>query len=112
MDARVFDAQTLTTLCQDIEKNAPNIRFKMYRRKYDNIDDTDYELIDAQDYFRVLLTPTDNENEYRIVNSPGATNRFVFTTDEELVTGTYRMQFILYDGNSPIGSVEKYIIIK
>ena len=90
----------------------PSIRFKMYRRKYDHYDDTDYELITAQDYFNSLLTASANEDEYILINSPGATNSYMFVTGEELVTGTYKMEFILYDGNAPIGSVEKYIIIK
>jgi hypothetical protein len=89
----------------------PSIKFKMYRRKYDNYDDSDYVLVDATDYFDNAFV-TFGENEYSIISNPSAHNRYTFLTKEELMTGTYKMEFILYDDASPIGSVEKYIIIK
>ena len=90
----------------------PNIRFKMYRRSYEHIDDTNYILVDAQDYFDNAFQPTSNEKEYKIITSPGEHNSYTFTLNEELITGTYKMEFILYDEDASIGSVEKYIIIK
>ena len=90
----------------------PSIHFKMYRRDYSNETSTDYDLVDAAEYFSTSLTYTNNEHEYLIINSPTDGCRFTFTTKEDLVSGTYKMEFILYSGTSVIGSVEKYIIIR
>ena len=92
--------------------NDPNIRFKLYRRNYNTIDDTTYSLVDAQDYFTDELVSTSNENEYLINDDPDDEFEVEFETGENLMSGTYKMQFILYDENAIIGSVDKYFIIK
>ena len=89
----------------------PSIRVKMYRRGYSSIDDTTYHLVDLADYFTNELTST-GTNEYLINDSPGSEFSFTFNNGTSLVSGTYKLQFILYDDNSVIGSVDKYIIIK
>ncbi len=91
--------------------NNPSIHLKMYRRNYNTIDDTTYTLINAQDYFDNALV-RDKEKEYIIIDNPNETNSVTFRTKSELITGTYRLEFILYDGSSAIGTVEKYIVIK
>ncbi len=110
------NANNQNTIVYNIDYNSgltnPNIRFKMYRRSYENIDDTNYILVDAQDYFDNAFLPSPNAKEYRIVTNPVEHNEYTFTLNENLVTGTYKMEFILYDDMAPIGSVEKYIIIK
>ena len=90
----------------------PNIRIAMYRRKYDNIYDTNYELVDLQDYVDQQLFGTNNTNEYLLVNDPLATNDFVLLMEDELLTGTYRLAFRLYDNDTMIGEIIRYIIIK
>ena len=104
------------TITYNIEYNSgltnPSIRFKMYRRNYESIDDTTYSLINAQDYFDNSLNTTSNQYEYRLISNPNETTEITLNLNSELVTGTYKMQFILYDDNSPIGTVDKYIIIK
>ena len=90
----------------------PSIRLKMYRRNYTAIDDTSYSLVDAQDYFDVALVYSGNEKEYKILSNPNENTTVSFTWKDDLMSGTYKMQFILYDDNSAIGTVDKYIIIK
>ena len=90
----------------------PSIRVKMYRRKYDVELTTEYELVDAADYFDSTLTTTSVEKEYKIIDQPEDQCTYTFETKEDLLTGTYKLEFILYDSNSPIGSIEKYIFIK
>ena len=90
----------------------PSIHVKMYRRGYNTIDDTSYHVVDAQDYFSNTFTSTSKPNEYLVVSGPEEEFDFTFTNKADLMTGTYKLEFILYDDNSVIGSVDKYIIIK
>ena len=84
----------------------------MYRRKYDEVYDTNYELVDLQDFVSETLVTTDNEYEYLLVNQPSNLNTFTYQLNNELLTGTYRLSFRLYDGSTLIGEIYKYIIIK
>ena len=68
--------------------------------------------VDAADYFTDELTPSSTTNEYIISDDPDDEFDVTFTTGTNLVSGTYKMVFILYDDTSAIGSVEKYFIIK
>ena len=90
----------------------PNIRLAMYRRKYNEIYDTNYELVDLQSYVSQSLFTTNNQKEYLIVDGPSSTNNATIMLKEELLTGTYRLSFRLYDGDTMIGEVVRYIVIK
>ena len=90
----------------------PNIRLAMYRRKYNEIYDTNYELVDLQSYVSQSLFTTNNAKEYLIVDGPSSTNNATIMLKEELLTGTYRLSFRLYDGDTMIGEVVRYIVIK
>ena len=68
--------------------------------------------MDASDYFSNAFFSGTTDSEYTIINTPQESNTYTFLLKDNLVTGTYKMEFILYDGNSRYGSVEKYIIIK
>jgi len=92
--------------------NNPNIRISMYRRKYNQVYDTDYELVDLQDYVGLPLTTTNNVNEYLLINNPLANSTMELALDSQLLTGTYRLVFKLYDNNMLIGDVSEYIIVK
>ena len=93
--------------------NNPNIRLRMYRRKYDGIYTTEYEVVDLQDYSDDNLVSTYTQKSYLIVQNPRANNTFsVALVDGDLLTGTYRLDFELYDSNSMIGKHEVYIVIK
>jgi hypothetical protein len=90
----------------------PKIYFKMYRRNYDTIYDTNWTLVDAQDYFSNALVGGFEENEYVAMTNPTNNSHFAFAFNDELISGTYKLEFILYDNSSPIGTVVKYIVIK
>ena len=85
----------------------------MYRRKYDRVYTTEYEVVDLQDYTDDTLVSTHTQRSYLIVQNPRATNTFsVALADGDLLTGTYRLDFELYDRNSMIGKHEVSIVIK
>lgn len=90
----------------------PNIRLAMYRREYDEAYDTDYVLVDLQDYVDQPLFGTNNTSEYMIISNPSATNDLTLTLKNSLQTGTYRLSFRLYDDDTMIGEIIRYIIIK
>ena len=92
--------------------NNPNIRIAMFRRKYDEVYDTNYELVDFQDFSENELTSSGNRFEYMLTSSPSATNVFSIPFKSELLTGTYRLSFRLYDNGTLIGEVVRYIIVK
>ncbi len=106
------DTDTITyNISYNSGLNNPSIRLKMYRRGYDTIDDTSYHLVDAQDYFKSALVRV-NEKEYVVSENPNEETQFSVKMKDNLISGTYKLEFILYDDNSPIGTVDKYIIIK
>lgn len=91
----------------------PNIRIKLYRRDYSTVYSTVYNLVDFKDYFSNNLMSTPNEYEYYISESPIANaNYYLYMKEGPLVTGTYRLEIKLYDDNTFIGDVYRYIIIK
>ena len=90
----------------------PNIRLAMYRRKYDGVYDTDYELVDLQDYATTVLTTSNNSSEYILTRSPVAVNSKTIELEDELISGTYRLSFRLYDNDTMIGEINRYIVIK
>lgn len=90
----------------------PNIRIAMYRRKYDEVYDTNYELVDLQDFVSNELVTTNNLNEYLLMANPDNQNEFILPFKNELVSGTYKLSFRLYDENTQIGEIIRYIIIK
>ena len=47
-----------------------------------------------------------------LVDDPASSIDVSFTTKSNLVSGTYKVEFILYDDTAPIGNVVKYFIVK
>ena len=92
--------------------NNPNIHVVLQRRKYDEIYDTKYETVDLQDYSENVLAKTDVDKEYLISSNPREEATILIKWKDNLKTGTYKLEFILYDGTTKIGSINKYIIIK
>ena len=90
----------------------PNIKIAMYRRQYDEIYDTGYDLVDLQDYVDQQLFGTSNQYEYLLIDNPNATNQFTLVMNDQLLTGTYRLAFRLYDNNTMIGEIIRYIVIR
>ena len=91
----------------------------LYRRKYDNVYTSEYELVNLRDYVTNSLTTSVNENEYLVTNSIQATQNFILNLKNTgLTTGTYKVVFNLYNFNTSdsthtlITKMEKPIIIK
>jgi hypothetical protein len=90
----------------------PSIQMELQRRKYDTVDSLEYEQVNLQDYVTNTLTATVFTNEYQLTNNPDINNVINLNFKDNLMTGTYRLYFKLYDGQTFVGSVYKYIIIK
>lgn len=90
----------------------PNIHIKLYRRSYEEIYSSEYNLVDLQDYVENTLFTTDNDKEYLVVNNPNEETTLNLIFKENILNGTYKIEFLLYDDVTQIGSIDKYIIIK
>ena len=90
----------------------PSIRLAMYRRKYDTIYDTNYELVDFADFASQSLFTTSEDKVYLLTSNPLPVNNYNILLNSSLTTGTYRLVFMLYDGDTKIGDVIRYIIVK
>ena len=89
----------------------PNIRLSLYRRRYDEVYSTDYEKVNLLDYINNNLTDL-GDNNYLLEATPlESMDKFIYLK-ENLVSGTYKFVFSLYDDDIYIGEVEKYVIIK
>ena len=86
----------------------PVISVKLYRRNYDSVSTLDYSLVNMQDYVTETLENINTENEYSAisnstissaVSNPTATTTFNlrYTLKDNLVSGTYKVVFTLYD---------------
>lgn len=91
----------------------PKITVALYRRKYDQVISYEYEKVDLEDYVINELMETSVENEYLVTDLVQNTQSYTLTLkDSNLVTGTYKIIFTLYDGNNIISQMDKSIIIK
>ena len=90
----------------------PNIAISLYRRDYSEVFSQDYALVDLNDYVEILLTPTKREKEYVISTNPLANTTYFLYLKPDLVTGTYKLVYKLYDGDTYIGETYEYMIIK
>ena len=90
----------------------PNLRVSLYRRKYDTIYSSEYTLVDLQDYLTDELTLSNNPLEYLITSEPVNNYEVDVNTKNQLLTGTYKVEIKLYDGNVFIGKISKSFIIK
>ena len=90
----------------------PNIRVSLYRRDYDDVYSDIYHLVDFKDYFSNDFTLTSDPKTYMVFDEPTATMSTVFYLKDNLMSGTYKVKFSLYDNDTYIGDVYKFIIIK
>ena len=91
----------------------PNIKVALYRRNYNDIYLLDYVNANINDYVTNNLTMFgNNTNIYNVLDSLSDTNTYTFNFDSTLTSGTYKLEFRLYDANIYVGNVIKYIIIK
>ncbi|MBR7042339.1 MAG: hypothetical protein IKI04_02435, partial [Bacilli bacterium] len=89
----------------------PSIHVRMNRREYDEIYDTGYTAVNLYDYVSNISEARVDGN-YVMISNPQATNTITLEYKPGLLNGTYKLEFMLYDSNSLIGTVEKYVIIK
>ena len=66
---------------------------------------TDYVSNELEEYI-------ENSKIYNLIDPISATNTYKFRLKNGLITGTYKLEFRLYDGTEYVGNVIKYIIIK
>ena len=91
----------------------PSLNMKLYRRSYKSVYDSVYELVDLKDYLDMnLIAKNGVDYEYIISSNPSNDTKLRLNLKDNLLNGTYKLEFILYDNDSKIGTVEKYIIIK
>ena len=128
-NSQIIDKNTGKTLNEDNELNFginytsvldnPNIRVALYRRQYaegenQNIYSTEYNLVNLKDFVTNDLVASNNENEYIVKTSQVDSQSFTLNLkqDSTLTTGTYKVKFLIYDGDNYIGEVYKMIIIR
>jgi len=90
----------------------PNITVSLERRKYDEMYSRKYEKVNLQAYVEESLTAAAGEYEYEVTDNPVANDTFTINLKTKLKTGTYKLVFKLYDGDTYIGEAYEYIIIK
>ena len=90
----------------------PNIRVALYRRNYSEEYSQNYTLVDFKDYTSSVLTETSKEKEYLMSTTPSATTTNYYKIKTDLITGTYKLVYKLYDGDTYVGEAFDYIVIK
>ncbi len=101
----------LATISYESGFSNPNLRVKLYRRDYSEIYSTVYNEVDFADYFTTSLTSS-GTNEYILSDNPVANLTHFLYMKDNLMSGTYKLEIRLYDENTYIGEVYRYIIIK
>ena len=90
----------------------PSITVSLYRRTYNDVYSMDYEKVDLQDYVSNTLVATNKEKEYVAFNTPISTQNYLLSLKSDLMTGTYKLVYKLYDGETYVGEAYEYVVIK
>lgn len=90
----------------------PVIKVSLYRRDYTTEYALNYNLVDLKDYITNVLEASENQLEYIAVTDPANSNTIFYNLKTNLMTGTYKIVFKLYDNTTYIGEAYEYIIIK
>ena len=101
-----------TTVQYSSSLSNPNIALSLYRRDYTEEYSQNYTLVDLKEYVTNLLTSTTREKEYVVSTNPLEMVTYYLSLKDNLMTGTYKLVYKLYDGNTYIGEVYEYMIIK
>ena len=120
--AKIVDKETgntvdgINSLVSTVEYSSalddPNITVSLYRRTYNDVYSREYEQVDLQDYVLNTLMTTNKEKEYMAFNHPNNSQNYFLNLKSELMTGTYRLVYTLYDGEIYVGEAYEYIVIK
>lgn len=90
----------------------PKITFGLYRRDYSGAYSQTYSAVDLADYVTDTLTATNVAGEYLLTDSPTATVTHQMHLKENLMSGTYKIIYKLYDGTTVVGEAYEYVVIK
>ena len=97
----------------------PNVRVSLYKRNTDNKDTTVYTEVDFNTLFSNELTsPSElsysakSTYEKMLKVNAGVSNTLYFNFNNNLISGTYKLVFKLYDNNQLIDEDFKYLIVK
>ena len=85
---------------------------ELQRRDYTSEISLNYEAVDLANYTETQLTSGYNQYEYLVTDAPTSNNTVQLNLKENLVTGTYKLVFKLYDGENYIGATYEYFIVK
>lgn len=100
-------------LAYDTGVKNPNLRVAFRRRKYEEIFQKEYEVVDLNNYLRHSLRRVNDERyEYLLSEDFSGEMDLEFKLKDKLKTGTYQIVFSLYDGDNYIGEVYNYIVIR
>ena len=104
---------TLNLRYSGVFSNA-KIKIALARRNYNSPYSTEYENIDLSNYISNILENTNDKKEYTILTKDMISEFQPITLNlkQNLQTGSYKIKFILYDGEQYIGEIYKMIIIK
>lgn len=110
----------LYTVSTNSVLSRPNFRISLFKRSIDNKDSTSYEEIPIDSLFINNLTDASsmyetiyNYEKILNVSANGKTNlRFDFVPLDQLISGTYKLTFKIYDNNQLIEEEDKYIIVR
>lgn len=97
----------------------PNARISIYKRNVDNKDTTEYSEVDFNTLFtNDLQTPAQSSlvakttYERMLHINANSNNQLDFVLQDNLVSGTYKLVFRLYDKNQLIEEDIKYVIVR
>ena len=90
----------------------PKITIRLERRDYSEEYSLKYELVDLQDYVEDKLLKTSFDREYLFSEDPIESMSNFMYLKPNLMTGTYKLVYKLYDNDVYVGEAYEYIIIK
>lgn len=97
----------------------PNLRVVLYKRNNSSYDSNQYDIVDLRSLTSTSLVypstyslTSGTDYEYMVSNNPQAVSNLRVRLKSELISGTYKFVFKLYDENVLIDYDEEYIIIK
>ena len=92
--------------------NEPSITVSLYRRDYSEECSQTYSKVDLADYITDTLSEPVATNEYLLTDSPTSTITHQMHLKNDLMSGTYKITYKLYDGTNFVGEAYEYFVIK
>ena len=92
----------------------PNIRLSVYKRNIDDINSISYTEVNSDNIFAGIINSPNNPQTLYEKNIPIYSNNYKFNQiiKKDLESGTYKLEFKLYDLDHLIDSDNIYIIVK